>query len=279
MNAVKSTWRQLVRRRLWPVAVLLVAALAAVPVVLAREPEAPVPPVVPAEDVTTKADDAIAEPVVAAVVPEDRSRRRRLLGSRKDPFAPAPPKKAKKAQAADPAPEREAPEQPSDSGPPPADTGADIGGGGVTSPTPAEPAPEPKTYSAGTIIVRFGDANSDQSAKLAVKKFEPVPDEELPLLIYMGLTKDGKRAKFLVDASVEVDGDGTCRPHRSLCETVELAVGETEFLDVIESESDEDAEGDEGSQDGEDTEAEDRIVAQFQLDLVDIKRKGDADVR
>ena len=38
MNVVTTIWRQLVRRRLWPVAVLLLAALVAVPVLLAREP-------------------------------------------------------------------------------------------------------------------------------------------------------------------------------------------------------------------------------------------------
>jgi hypothetical protein len=266
MNAVKSTWRQLVRRRLWPVAVLLVAALAAVPVVLAREPKAPVPPAVPAETVTTKADDAIAEPVVAAVTPEDRARRRRVLGARKDPFRPVPAKKAKVDEPK--------PEQPVDTPASPADTGGS--GGNVTVPAPIGPvlpvapvapvAPK-KYYSPGTVIVRLSDPESDDAAKFAVKKLEPVPDAELPLLIYMGLTKDGKRAKFLVDASVEVDGDGTCKPHPSNCETIELSVGETEFLDVTDPEADADAD------------AEDRITAQFQLDLVDIKRKGDADVK
>ena len=43
MNVVTNTWRQLVRNKLWPVAVLLLAALVAVPVLLAREPEAPAP--------------------------------------------------------------------------------------------------------------------------------------------------------------------------------------------------------------------------------------------
>ena len=263
MKPVKSTWRQLVRRRLWPVAVLLLAALAAVPVVLAREPE-PSPPVVPSEAVTSKADDVIAEPIVAEVTPEDRARRRRVLGIRKDPFRPAP---AKKAKADEPASAKQPqPAQPAktDGGsePPPVSTG---GGGG----TPVQVGPvAPKTYySAGTIVVRFGDATSDQLDRFAVKKLEPVPDAEMPLLIYMGLTKDGKKAKFLVDASVEVDGDGRCRPHPSSCETIELSVGETEFLDVIDPEAAEDATD------------EERISAQFQLDLVDIKRKGDADVR
>lgn len=267
MNAVKSTWRQLVRRRLWPVAVLLVAALAAVPVVLARSPEAPVPPVIGAEAVTSKADDAIAEPVVAEVTPEDRARRRRVLGMRKDPFQPAPVKKAKKAD--EPKPEA-APK----SEQPPASGGVEVklppiggggGGGNIVVPGPTDPVAPAKLFTAGTIIVRFGEAKGEQSQRFAIKKLEPVPDVELPLLIYMGLTKDGKRAKFLVDASVEVEGDATCKPHRSNCEVIELSAGETEFLDVIDPE----AEADD----------EDRVTAQYQLDLVDIKRAGDADVK
>jgi hypothetical protein len=264
MNAVKSTWRQLVRRRLWPVAVLLVGALAAVPVVLARSPEAPVPPVIGADAVTSKADEAIAEPVVAEVTPEDRARRRRVLGSVNDPFRPAPAKKAKVDEPkSETAPTSEKP---------PATGGIEVklppvggGGGGVVVPVPTDPVAPVKLFTAGTIIVRFGDAKGDQSQRLAIKKLEPVPDVELPLLIYMGLTKDGKRAKFLVDASVEVEGDGTCKPHASNCEVIELSVGETEFLDVIDPEAE--------------AEDEDRVTAQYQLDLVDIKRAGDADVK
>ena len=264
MNAVKSTWRQLVRRRLWPVAVLLVAALAAVPVMLARSPEAPVPPVIGADAVTSKADDGIAEPVVAEVTPEDRARRRRVLGSVNDPFRPA---RAKKTTVDEPKTEA-APktEQPPSGGVevklPPVGGGS---GGSVGVPVPTDPVAPVKLFTAGTVIVRFGEAKGEQSARFAIKKLEPVPDVELPLLIYMGLTKDGKRAKFLVDASVEVEGDGTCKPHASNCEVIELSVGETEFLDVIDPE----AEADD----------EDRVTAQYQLDLVDIKRAGDADVK
>ena len=259
MNVITTTWRQLVRRRLWPVALLLVAALAAVPVLLTQEPEAPAPP---AElGPVVEAGDTIAEPIVTEVAPEDRARRRRVLGVRKDPFEPAPP--AKKAKADEPKSE------PKVEAPPTTDTGTVLPptGGGVVVPAPVEPVAPKKYYSAGTIIVRFGDATADQTERFAVKKLEPVPDDELPLLIYMGLTKDGKKAKFLVDASVEVDGDGTCRPHRSICETIELSVGETEFLDVIDPEAAEDADD------------EERIAAQYQLDLVDIKRAGDDDVR
>jgi hypothetical protein len=260
MNAVTSIWRQLVRRRLWPVAILLVAALAAVPVLLTREPAVPLPPTVPAEDVTSKADDTIAEPVVAEVAPEDRSKRRRVLGVVKDPFAPAPPKKAKAAAKTDDQTDTETTDSTS-----PAPEDSSSGGGGT--PVPTEPA-EPKTYySAGTIIVRFGESSQQKLERFAVPKLGPVPNDEAPLLIYMGLTKDGKKAKFLVDAAIEVDGDGDCKPHPASCETIELAVGETEFLDLIDPEA------------AEDATPEERIIGQFQLDLVDIKRAGDDDVK
>ena len=95
MNVVTNTWHQLVRRRLWPVALLLVAALAAVPFVLASEPEPVVPPVVPMPAVS--ADDEIAEPVVAKVEAKDRIAPPARARVRKDPFKPAPVKKAKKA--------------------------------------------------------------------------------------------------------------------------------------------------------------------------------------
>ena len=40
MNTITEPLRALVRRKLWPVALLLVAALVAVPMLLAKQPEA-----------------------------------------------------------------------------------------------------------------------------------------------------------------------------------------------------------------------------------------------
>ena len=132
-----------------------------------------------------------------------------------------------------------------------------------------EPAPEKTYYEAGTIIVRFGEAAENvELERVALQKLEPLPDDEYPLLVFMGLTKNGKKAKFLVDAAIEADGDGVCRPHASSCETVELAVGETEFLDVVDPEYDEAT-----------MPEEQKYLAHWQLDLVDIKRAGDSDVK
>jgi hypothetical protein len=288
MSVVTSTWHQLVQRRLWPVAVVLLVALVAIPVVLARDPEAAEVPA-PAPVGGTNVDDSLATPVVAEAAAEGGDRRRRVLGVRKDPFKPAPVKT--------PEPTTQQATAPNTGGSstggsytggsytggsqytgstvtmskPPSFPG--IGGTGAPSPIPyptsGQSAPQKKTYPPNSVIVRFGDAKSDSLERMLLPRLAPLggSDDETPVLIYMGLTNDGKRAKFLVEASVEVDGDGVCKPHPSSCETVELAVGETEFLDVFDPEAE--------VAEGEDPEP----VAQYQLDLVDIKHKGDADVK
>jgi len=253
MNVLTTTWRQLVRRRLWPVAVLLVAALAAVPVLLSRDAESAVEPSLPAASAPgAKVSDKIAEPVVAKAAVEDRSRRRRVLGARKDPFAPAPvktpKKKAKKAVTKTEAKPDATTDQPTTSAPSVPSTPI------VVPTTPVKPK---KTYEKGSLIVRFGDAASGALERINLKKLAALPDdaqdaETEPLLVYLGLTKNGKKAKFLVDASLDATGDGTCKPHPASCETIELAQGETEFFDLVDPETGE-------------------ISSQFQLDLVDIK--------
>jgi hypothetical protein len=251
MNVLTTTWRQLVRRRLWPVAILLVAALAAVPVLLSKDP-APVPPpeqpaAAPAGQ-TAKADDALAEPVVAKASADDRSKRRRVLGVRKDPFTPAAAKKKPKAtKKAHKKTTAAKPEQESTSTPVTETPST------VAPTTPVEPAPPKKVYEKDSLIVRFGVASSPLK-RMNVKKLAALPDDPDvdPLIIYMGLTDHGKKAVFMVDESLDPTGDGDCQPHPSNCETVELAVGETEFFDVVDEET--------GT-----------ISAQYELDLVDIK--------
>jgi hypothetical protein len=247
MNVLTTTWHQLVRRRLWPVAVLLLAALTAVPLLLARDAK-PVAAAPPAPSVTTKADDAIAEPVVAKASPEDRARRRRVLGVRKDPFEPAPVKKPKVAKKTG-AKVVKAPVPTPTPAPP---SGGTSSPSVPVTPVPVAPAPKKKTYPKGSLIVRFGDATADSLSRINVTKLSPLPDDDNPLLVYMGLTDHGKKAVFLVDESLEPTGDGECRPHPASCEKIVLAKGETEFFDVVD-----DATGD--------------VKAQYELDLIAIK--------
>jgi len=287
MSVITDTWRQLVRRRLWPVAALLVAALAAVPFLLAKDPE-PAPVASPASGGSATGTGVLAtEPIVALAAPEDRAERRRVLGARHDIFTPT--KKAAKATAkaakadgataasagseaavstdtsgagASPSPSPSAGASPSDGGSNGGSNGGSTGTGtGSTgtetpaaAPTP-EPAPAPATpeptWPANSLTVRFGDAAADSLEKSTLERLSPLPSADEPVVIYLGLADEGTTAVFLLGDGVQPTGDGVCLPEPTSCETLALKAGETEFLDVM---------GEDGTTPG----------AQYELDVVAI---------
>src|SRR3954464_15458854 len=86
MTVFTDTWRPLVERKLWPVAILLIAAAAAVPLLLGKEPADPAGP---AAASALKSDDStLASVPIVAPGDGDGSGRRHVLGSPKNPFKP-----------------------------------------------------------------------------------------------------------------------------------------------------------------------------------------------
>jgi len=252
MNLITDPLRELVQRKLWPVALLLVAALVAVPMLLAKEPEAA--GLAPLSNAAS--GDGMPATFVSAVEVSEDGTRRRVLGAKKDPFEPAPLKKTKKptvktvkkAEAASKHTTTATGEKP---GP------ASGGGGGSSTPPatvpPVSAAPAPKTtYPAYSIRVRFGTTDGE----LATGTFERMsvlPDDEKPVLVYRGVEDGGKVAVFELTGAVVADGDGKCAPTPEDCQYLKLRAGETEFITVTET--------------GTETDA------QYQLDLVKIYRK------
>ena len=257
MSVLTDIWRQMVRRRLWPVAVLLIAALAAVPLLLAKDPEPTVEAAAPAPANAAPEEVDFSESIVTATTTSSRSPGRDVLGKERDIFKSTAKKpKAEKSQDTEtPAP---------DGADTPADTGGSSGGGGATDPqpapapdptTPAEPAPKPKpTYPQHSLKVRFSGA--EDGAKGYLPRDTALPSTANPLLVYVGLLEDEKTAVFLVDSTVQAVGDGECHPTPESCETVRMQEGDTMFFDVVDP-----ATGTTGEQ--------------YQLDLLDIyKKKG-----
>jgi hypothetical protein len=253
MNVITDTLRQLVQRKLWPVAILLLAALVAVPVVLAKEPA--VAPSAPA----AKAEDGLPATFVSAVdeATTEGTERKRVLGDPKDPFEPAElpkAKKTKKAKKAATAKAESTPTPDSSSGGPSA--GAPRGPGPAAPPVApaptATPTPAPPQYS---IKVRFGtveEAGGELPAK-TVTRLSVLPDEEKPVLVYRGVEDGGKVAIFEITGAVVADGDGRCAPSPQDCQYLKLQAGETEFITVTDT--------------GTETDA------QYELDLVKINTK------
>jgi uncharacterized membrane protein len=259
MKHVETVWRELLSRRLLPLAILLVAALAAIPFLLAKNPEPAGPvtaPVPGAGASTTTSPDASA---VTLVTDGERTKRRRVLGARKNPFEPAAaPKGADKTTAlgADPAQP-----QTSQTG----GTGTTTpSNGGSTAPASAPPAAAPPAsapaapkphYELYSLTVRFGSTDGELQ-KSNLPRLKALPSADDPVLVYLGLAKDNKTAIFMVDSNVTPQGDGNCDPSPANCETIRLKVGDTEFFDVK----------DESGQ----------VSSQYQLDLLNIKKSTTA---
>jgi hypothetical protein len=285
MSLITDTWRQLVRRRLWPVAVLLLGALVAVPVLLAKSPApAPAAPA-PAPEAAAPAGGGLAEPIVA-MADQSTGDRRHVLGQRKDPFAPPPQPKASPTATATPSGTSTTTTTTTQTGTritvgsgsgsgttaPSGSTGGSggsfpgVSGGGVTPTTPSYPttpttpsAPKPK-LARGTLTVRWGDASADTLTQLVVKPLDALPDADHPVAIYLGPGKAKGSAVFLVDATVTPEGDASCRPSAADCQKVELRKGDTEFFTVAAASSD---------TTGTDTTTT-TAGGQFELELVDV---------
>lgn len=254
MSVLNDTWRFLVQRRLWPVAILLIAAAAAVPMLLSKQPDPPA--AVPT--VAVKGDkEAVlaADPIVAPAADGDRAGRRRVLGSRKDPFKPqATPTPTATAAPVKPT----GATAPSDAG-----SGAPSVGGSPApdTSTPVVPGPTPqkkKTYELYELTARFGSTSADVKRR-DVKRLQALPSAGHPVLIYLGVLDDKKTAVFMLDSGVIAQGDGTCKPSRTTCETIHIREGETEFFDV--------------------TDEKGETTSQYQLDVIKIRSKTTTDAK
>jgi hypothetical protein len=230
MSAVRSIFNDLVDRRLWPVALALVAALVAVPVMLsggasapAPDPAAPLAGAAPAASPTAQAAISVSTPSTAP---------RHRPGSVRNPFA------QHKAKAA------ATPTTPA------AATPAAIGTGSLPSspvglglPTGPSVVPIVPSSGGGTtkttvtdvwhVDLRFGDAGN-QKVRHDIPRLTPLPSTTDPFFIFLGVLSDHKTAVFLVSSDATATGDGTCKPNPTQCDTIEMKAGDTEFFDVAQ---------------------------------------------
>jgi hypothetical protein len=202
-------WSDLKAKRLWPVAVLLVVALAAVPFVLAKPAEEPPP----AAEASAPID---ATAGAAQLLPADLEAAKPLLQTStlsefnsKNPFKPL--RTLKKIEQAAGVESTTTEDATADSG---ADTGpTDGGGSGGTTPDTFE---EEKTVFTYQVIVEVSTA--DGTDKRVVNRLGILPSETNPLLVFLGVSADDNgEAVFLVDSTLTQAGEGRCRPSATTC--------------------------------------------------------------
>jgi hypothetical protein len=227
MNLLTDTFRGLIRRRLWPVALLLLAALAAVPMLLAKNPAPALAPAVPVTGAAAAAPQAQTA-LVSAGDDAQSGHRRYVLGARKDPFAPKPLPKAKHHKKAVQKVVTTATTATTTT------SGTTSGGGSGASAPPVSTVPSvpTPTYPANSLTIRFGQTTGDLSQR-TLQRDHALPSAYHPVLVFTGLENGGKTAVFMVGADVtKLEGDGRCDPDPTSCDTLRLNAGDTEFVTV-----------------------------------------------
>lgn len=239
-SLLSETWADLRDKRLWPVAVLLVAGLVAVPILLRKAPEETPPP----EPVAAVQPSSAPEPEelagLSSVKLEDAGGEG---GSSLDTFDPSdpfrPPRDVVKAS------EEQSAEQPSQSGEVTlgqevvedggaVDSGPGVGGGGGSGADPGGDATGGEDHDQGTttatteyayvIDVTFTNNGRTRRVK-GMERLDMLPNPSSPLLLFLGVSTDAGNAVFLVDSTLEPAGEGRCAPSAAECAFLHLGAG------------------------------------------------------
>ena len=245
MTTLRNIWADLVEKRLWPVALVLAAGLLAVPLVLAKGGDEPasLPTAGAVIAASETADDT--EVVTLDVAPKVT----RHDGRGRDPFVQPKGSTPEKAQALESSTT--------------SDGGGSAGGGSSASADPAPassdndssstPPAKKKPTTTYTVDLRFGQADSMKTLR-NVGRLTPLPSASSPFFVYLGAKGGGKTLVFLVSSDAKATGDGSCKPSKSACETIELQAGDTEFFDLTTADG----------------------VQQYQMDIIKIEKQTTA---
>ncbi|MBV9943470.1 MAG: hypothetical protein JO262_15200 [Solirubrobacterales bacterium] len=245
MNIVKGIVVELRERRLWPVAVALVAALVAVPVLLSKSATSVPAPQAPFGGAAVPGAKGV--PVTLAAAPDQSN----LKGATRDPFTQQVPKSTTatstgtSSTAATTASSARTGTGSSSGASGAGSTGSTAatsgsgsspaGAGGTTAPAPtpvsvSKPAPvQTGLTSTEAYAVELSVTNPDGSvADNTYPRDSVIPNTTQPLLVLLGVGQGGHNVLFAVQPGTGVSGPGTCTPGTIDCEILSLSPGQTE---------------------------------------------------
>ena len=245
MNFLQPLITDLREKRLWPVVVVLVGALVAVPVLLAKPAPKPEPAIA-----ATGAGATITSPISGLPVVELSTTPQfsHLPGHGRDPFTQQTSTTSTSSTAST------STSVSSSSGGTTSttgshgsssSTGSNAGGGGTTgntgssttttqtttTTTPVTPPGLTPTESYGvTIAITKPSGGLDTIAP--VERLTPLPSGQQPLLIELGVLKGGSAVLFVVAPGTSLSGPAKCLPGRIDCQIISLAPNQIESLSV-----------------------------------------------
>jgi hypothetical protein len=119
--------------------------------------------------------------------------------------------------------------------------------GGTTPTTPKETIPaKPKVYIHYHVTAQLGVvpvvAEGAPAQAALLKTYpdmaldEPLPGKANPQLVYLGVVlRTGKEALFGLTGAAILHGSGSCQPSATQCQAIDLQVGQSERLEVVEA--------------------------------------------
>ena len=218
-------------RGLLPIAIVLVVALVAVPLLIARgSSESANPSPQPTADVGNTAAELQA--AVVSYDPGVRDYKKRL-----NDLSPKNPFRQQFAQSAAKASQLESTVTPTSTGTSSAstesssgssDTSGSNGGSSTGKKKNQKPTPTAYTYS---VNVMAGDVTVPLTPFNNVPALTTLPGQTTPVLVYYGLSSDNAKALFLVSNKASgLTGPGTCLPAPDDCALLALAAGQSEDM-------------------------------------------------
>ena len=237
---IRSTIDDLVEKRLWPVAAVLLIALIGIPVLLSNPAnEQPVPASTAVAPAVGPGNSLSAfQPAVNTEGKKSSEIRKDLEGfETKDPFKPqnvaggaSTSGGSVEVQGGD-ATAGGGSTDPSIADAPPLGTsgGGAVGGDSSTdtSGTPTETQTFFYTYAAD---VRFGkEGNLDRKT---LSQFRSLPSSEDPVVVFMGVREDGETAIFLLSSAATSTGEGNCEPDDT-CTFLYMKDGDKQRIEAV----------------------------------------------
>jgi hypothetical protein len=237
LNALIADLRE---KRLWPVAVALLVALVAVPVLLGGKTSA-----TPPAQVTPLSAPVTQIPGYPAVSIQKFPTVSKLDGPARDPFIQQKLPSAAAPSTSTTSTITTTPTGTTGSGGSSASTGAGTGAGTTTTPSvapmppsslpahPVKPAPPGLTArQAYHVTISITNSAGGLDTIDPVQRLSPIPSEKRPLLIELGVLKGGNRVLFAVQPGTVVSGPGTCTPGPIDCEILSLGQDQVEQLSM-----------------------------------------------
>jgi hypothetical protein len=248
MNVIKNLITDLREKRLWPLAVVLILALIAVPVLISSNSSAPVIPAAPVVGASTPV------PALPAVSVTPTPSNARLTGPARDPFVQQVKATSSTSKAGSSSAAAVASTSPgssaavsnatkASSGSTNSSSGATKGSTEThttttTTPTPKHPTPKPPTLNAAgltptqafRIALSLTNPTGGSYTLDKVERLSVLPSRQRPLLIDLGVLKGGHRVLFAVEPGVVVKGPGACTPSPLDCQILSLKPNQIEAV-------------------------------------------------